>query len=184
MPVSLMSTIISGGFIAGILASRLFFVDTPIRGSNASSSETTEIIAEASKAQLPAQYAADELEAFIDRAALALQSQTPLREVLGYRSKLGAQVYAFYRSSPLGRRIWISELDKPDDRSPRPSSNNQENLTYQELIMWERLAQKGGGWCAYATVSNDLKFRPEYVYVKHPRIPAGPDIYISAGFSV
>ena len=184
MPVSFMSTIISGGFIAGILASRFFFVETPVRGSMSSSGGPTEIIAEASNAQLPAQNAADELEAFVDRAAMALQSQTPLREVLGYRSKLGAQVYAFHRRYPPGRRIWISEQKDPGDGSPCPRPNNQENLTSQELIMWERLAQKGGGWCAYATVSNDLKFRPEYVYVKQPRLPAGPDIYISAGFRV
>lgn len=181
MPVNLVSTIVTGGFIAGVLASRFFFPDVPSRTPSTPPSEVRELIAEASKAQLPAQHVADELEAFIDRAALALQSQTPVGEVLAHRSALGARVYAFYRKSPLGARVHSDE-DPAGDGSLRPHPNPNERLTPRELAVWKQIAQKGGGWCAYVTTGPDSMFRPEYVYVKRPRLPAGPDIYISAGF--
>ena len=177
MPANLLSTVISGGFVTGVIMSRWFYSWWASQRSVNVHSPRKEIVAEARKVQLPAQHAVEELEAFLDRAVLAMQMHTPLDDVLGYRSELGARVYAFNRRSPPGARVHAASEGSPADQAG-------DRLTARELAVWEYIARKGGGWCAYVVERSDGRFSPEYVYVRRPQLPNGPDVYLSVGFSL
>lgn len=177
MPANVLSTVVSGGLLTGVIISRWFYPWWAAQSEACVRPLQTEIIAEARKIQLPAQHAVQELEEFLDRAVVAMESHTPLEEVLGYRSQLGARVYAFSRLSPPGARVHAaSQGSLPGQGGDR--------LTERELAVWEHLTGKGGGWCAYVVERSDGRFSPEYVYVKRPRLPNGPDLYLSVGFSL
>ena len=177
MPANVLSTVVSGGFVVGVIMSRWFYPWWAAQSEARVRPLQTEIIAEARKMQLPAQHAVQELEEFLDRAVVAMESHTPLEEVLEYRSQLGARVYAFSRISPPGARIHGAS------RGPLPSQGG-DGLTERELAVWRSLTRKDGGWCAYVVERSDGRFSPEYVYVQRPRLPNGPDLYLSVGFSL
>ena len=167
----------SGGLVVGIIMSRWFYPWWAEQSEASVRSLQTEIIAEARKTQLPAQHAVQELEEFLNRAVVAMESHTSLEEVLGYRSQLGARVYAFSRISPPGARVHAAaEESLPGQGGDR--------LTARELAVWEHLTGKGGGWCAYVVERSDGRFSPEYVYVKRPKLLNGLDLYLSVGFSL
>ena len=181
----LLSTAIAGGLVAGAIAARFFPASGSLDEADASA-RGVEVISAVRPAQLPAPHVASELSALVSRGVTALRTGVPLREVLEYRSDLGARLYAFFRASPRGRRVRFEGGHGSDGEVPRPSPSPSlhERLTPDELATWETVVHAGGGWCAYISASDTEALRTEYVRIERPRVPGLPDIYLSTGFSV
>ncbi len=178
-----MSTAIAGGLVAGAIAARFFPASGSLDEADASA-RSVEVISAVRPAQLPAPHVASELSALVSRGVTALRTGVPLREVLEYRSDLGARLYAFFRASPRGRRVRFEGGTGSDGKAPRPSPSLHERLTPDELVTWETVVHAGGGWCAYISASETKPLRTEYVRIERPRVPGHPDIYLSTGFIV